>query len=247
MKEKRDFLKAWGWDERARTGTDTTRGLPQPPAQKSVPEDVTLIDLVSPEDYTSGSTSLIETIRKRKSRRQYTGDPLTLEEFSFLLWSTQGVKNHNNPENLSRRTVPSAGGRHPFETYLVVNRVSGLEAGLYRYLPNEHKVYLVKKDPDLPSSVSEASRNQAFVGQGAVVFIWTTIPYRAEYRFSLVAHKMIAIDVGHVCQNLYLAAESMDAGCCAIAAYNQEKMDALLGVDGIDEFAIYAAPVGKIG
>ena len=107
--------------------------------------------------------------------------------------------------------------------------------------------HLHKKDPALPSSVSEASRGQVFVGQGAVVFIWTTIPYRAEWRFSLVAHKMIAIDVGHVCQNLYLAAESIGAGCCAIAAYDQEKMDALLGVDGSDEFSIYAAPVGKVG
>lgn len=247
MKEKRNFLKAWGWDERARTGTDMTRQVDQPLAQKRVPEDVTLIDLVSPKDLTSGSMPLIETIRKRKSRRKYTDDPLTLEELSFLLWSTQGVSNPDKPENLSRRTVPSAGGRHPFETYLIVNRVSELDPGLYRYLPKKHKVYLVKKDPDLPSSVSEATRNQSFVGQGAVVFIWTVIPYRAEWRFSLVAHKMIAIDVGHVCQNLYLAAESIGAGCCAIAAYEQEQMDALLGVDGSDEFAIYAAPVGKIG
>jgi SagB-type dehydrogenase family enzyme len=246
MKAKRDFLKAYGWDERARTGTDMTRKMAQPLAQKPVPKDATLIDLIPQEDLTSGSMSLIETIRKRKSRRKYTDDPLTLEELSFLLWSTQGVRNPDKHENLSRRTVPSAGGTHPFETYLVVNRVSGLEAGLYRYLPLEHKVFLVKRDPDLPSSVSEASRNQTFVGQGAVVFIWTVIPYRAEYRFSLVAHKMIGIDVGHVCQNLYMAAESIDAGCCAIAAYDQEKMDALLAVDGTDEFAIYAAPVGKI-
>ena len=246
MKAKRDFLKAYGWDERARTGTDMTRQVAQPLSQKPVPEDVTLIDLVSPKDLTSGSTPLIETIRKRKSRRKFSADPLTLEELSFLLWSTQGVREPDKPENLSRRTVPSAGGRHPFETYLVVNKVSGIEAGIYRYLPLEHKIYLHKKDPALPSSVSEASRGQVFVGQGAVVFIWTTIPYRAEWRFSLVAHKMIAIDVGHVCQNLYLSAESIGAGCCAIAAYDQEKMDELLGVDGYDEFAIYAAPVGKI-
>lgn len=246
MKANRDFLKAYGWDERARTGTDMTRQVAQPLAQKTIPEDVTGIDLVPQENLTSGSMPLIKTIRKRKSRRKYSMDPLTLEELSFLLWSTQGVKNPDNPENLSRRTVPSAGGRHPFETYLVVNRVSGIAPGLYRYLPLEHKVYLVKNDPDLPSSVSEATRGQVFVGQAAVVFIWTAIPYRAEWKFSLVAHKMIAIDVGHVCQNLYLAAESIGAGCCAIAAYDQDKMDALIGVDGNDEFVIYAAPIGKV-
>ena len=57
---------------------------------------------------------------------------------------------------------------------------------------------------------------------------------------------MIALDAGHVCQNLYLACEAIGAGTCAIAAYDQEAMDRLVGIDGIDEFVIYLAPVGKI-
>ena len=57
---------------------------------------------------------------------------------------------------------------------------------------------------------------------------------------------MIALDAGHVCQNLYLACEAINAGTCAIAAYNQDLMDALLGIDGEDEFTVYLAPVGKI-
>jgi len=77
------------------------------------------------------------------------------------------------------------------------------------------------------------------------VFIWTTIPYRMEWRYSVVSHKIIALDAGHVCQNLYLACESIGCGTCAIGAYDQEKMDRFLGVDGEEEFAIYAAPVGR--
>ena len=56
---------------------------------------------------------------------------------------------------------------------------------------------------------------------------------------------MIAQEAGHVCQNLYLACESISAGACAIT-HIQEKVDLLLGVDGEDEFAIYVAPVGKV-
>ena len=56
----------------------------------------------------------------------------------------------------------------------------------------------------------------------------------------------MAIDAGHVCQNLYLACEAVGAGTCAIAAYNQELMDKLIKVNGEDEFVIYLAPVGKI-
>jgi nitroreductase len=77
------------------------------------------------------------------------------------------------------------------------------------------------------------------------VFVWTTIPYRTEWRYSIVAHKMIAQESGHVCQNLYLACEAIGAGACAIT-YDQAKIDAILGVDGKDEFAIYVAPVGKV-
>ena len=77
------------------------------------------------------------------------------------------------------------------------------------------------------------------------MFIWTTIPNRMEWRYSVVSHKIIALDAGHVCQNLYLACESIGCGTCAIGAYDQEKMDKFLGVDGEEEFAIYAAPVGR--
>ena len=67
-----------------------------------------------------------------------------------------------------------------------------------------------------------------------------------EWRYSLAAHKVIAIDAGHLCQNLYLACGAMDAGTCAVAAYDQEELDALLRLDGEEEFVIYLAPVGKV-
>ena len=99
---------------------------------------------------------------------------------------------------------------------------------------------------DHAERINEACLDQTFVGKGAVVFIWTVIPYRAEWRYSIVAHKMIALDAGHVCQNLYLACEAIRAGTCAIGAYTNKKIDAVVGVDGVDEFVIYMAPVGKV-
>jgi nitroreductase len=58
--------------------------------------------------------------------------------------------------------------------------------------------------------------------------------------------KVIAQDAGHLCQNLYLAATAIGAGACAIGAYDQAGMDAVLEVDGQDEFTIYVATVGKV-
>jgi SagB-type dehydrogenase family enzyme len=78
-----------------------------------------------------------------------------------------------------------------------------------------------------------------------VTFIWTVIPSRTEWRYAEASYKVIALDAGHVCQNLYLACEAIGAGTCAIAAYNQDLSDSLVGVDGNEEFVVYLSPVGK--
>ncbi len=72
------------------------------------------------------------------------------------------------------------------------------------------------------------------------------MPYRAEWRYNIASHKAMLLDAGHICQNLYLACESIEAGTCAIAAYDQEKVDALLGLDGENEFSVYLSPAGKV-
>ena len=107
-------------------------------------------------------------------------------------------------------------------------------------------MYLESLEDNLKEKIVEATLGQYFIGTAPVVFVWTTIPYRMEWRYSIAAHKVIAIDAGHVCQNLYLACEAIKAGTCAVGAYHQELMDKLIGVDGEDEFTIYLAPVGKV-
>jgi SagB-type dehydrogenase family enzyme len=143
------------------------------------------------------------------------------------------------------RTVPSAGAKSPFETYLVINRVEGLEPGLYRYISFNHKLLFIKTLENAESKIGELAYGQNFVGKGAVVFCWVAIPYRSEWRYSILAHKFIAIDLGHVSQNLYLACEAVNLGTVAIGYYEQKKFDALLELDGQDEFVVLIAPVGK--
>jgi len=144
------------------------------------------------------------------------------------------------------RTVPSGGARHPFETYLVISRVKGVAPGLYRYLPVEHQLLVIKEESGLAQQVMNFCYGQGFIGSSAVTFAWTAIPYRSEWKYGSIAEKLVAIDVGHVCQNLYLAVESIHSGMCASMGYNQARMDALLGVDGKNEFVIYLAAAGKL-
>jgi SagB-type dehydrogenase family enzyme len=246
---QRSFLTADLWEEWRKTESDQKKGIAIPVPEKPHAADAVLVDLVAPDELTVGQAPLLDVIRRRRSQRHFTSAPLTLEELSFLLWATQGVSKvvKDDKERVLRtfRTVPSGGARHPFETYLLVNRVAGVEPGLYRYLPLEHKLCLLRTGPDLVAQVHDASNGQ-YILECAVVFMWTAIPYRTEWRYGIVSAKIIAQDSGHMCQNLYLASTAIGCGTCGLGAYNQAKMDRVLDVDAQHEFTIYMAPVGKI-
>ena len=226
--------------------TDQNQGVPAPPIEKPCPEGATLIDLPGPDDWNGiFQADITHAIGNRKSHRVYLNQSLALKELAYLLWCTQGVRGKRFHGH-AYRNVPSAGCRHALETYLAVFNVDDIEPGVYRYLPLSHQLVFEFKDDLLSEKMIIASLNQSYPGKSAVTFIWSAIPYRMEWRYGLAAHKVIALDAGHVCQNLYLACEAIDAGTCAIAAYDQEELDELLGLDGEDEFAIYLAPVGKV-
>ena len=225
--------------------TDQNRGIAPPPIEKPYPKDAKRIDLPQYDQLKKVSGIDLKTaINNRKSRRSYGHQPLSMEELSFLLWATQGIKQKLD-DGHALRTVPSAGCRHALETYLCILNVQGLDQGIYRYLPLEHQLLFEFTEENLSKRMSQAVFGQSYPEVAAATFIWTTIPYRMEWRYGIAAHKVIAIDVGHVCQNLYLACEAIGAGTCAMAAYDQEVIDELLRIDGQDEFTIYLASVGK--
>lgn len=225
--------------------TPQSRGFRPPLVQKPVPAGSRIIQLPNQGNWSIPACDLQTVIARRQSHRQFTDESLSLDELAFLLWATQGARQTIH-DTAVLRTVPSAGCRHPFETYLAIMKVEGLESGIYRYLPLDHTLAHVRTMENLPAHLTAATHGQRFAGLAAVTFIWTVIPYRTEWRYAEASYKVIALDAGHVCQNLYLASEAIECGTCAIAAYNQALADDLLGVDGNEEFSIYMAPVGKI-
>jgi SagB-type dehydrogenase family enzyme len=226
--------------------TDQNKGVPPPPIEKPFAPDGKRIDLVAKDKWQNiAGADVMSAIQNRRSHRLFRPEPLTLEELSFLLWATQGIRKRLSAGN-AYRTVPSAGCRHALETYLCVLNVAGLEVGVYRYLPIEHQLLFEFSEERLSEKIVAATLDQSFIGRAPVTFVWAAIPYRMEWRYDLAAHKAIALDAGHVCQNLYLACAAIGAGTCAVAAYHQELMDQLLRIDGKDEFTIYLAPVGKV-
>ena len=247
IQQYRDFLKDTVRQTIDFAQTDQHRGVPAPPLEKPSAPDARRVELVPPGQWKTVPGMDLETaIGHRASRRHFSREPLSLEALSFLLWATQGIR-ERHADSTAFRTVPSAGCRHALETYLCVFNVTGLEAAFYRYLPVEHQLLYEFCEDDVERKIGQATLGQSFVATAAVVLIWTGIPYRMGWRYDVAAHKVIAIDAGHVCQNLYLACEAIRAGTCAVAAYHQELMDQLLRVDGKDEFTVYLAPVGKDG
>jgi SagB-type dehydrogenase family enzyme len=225
--------------------SDQSKGVSPPPLEKAIPKGARTIGLPAMENNLLGMMPLIEVFRKRRSRRAFTEESLSLEELSYLCWAVAGVHQVGPNNTFTKRTSPSGGARHPFETYLVVERVDDLDPGIYRYSGLRHQLVLVKPGGGFARQLGETAV-QPFVKNSAVIFIWTVVPYRHEWRYLFMGAKPVAMDMGHYCQNLYLAAESIGAGTCALASYRQEVVDEVLGVDGVDEFTMYVAPVGKI-
>ncbi len=248
IQKNREFMKS-NFAQMRGVISDQQKGKALPAFEKPTENGKEIISLPKIDEMKLEPVNLINLIQKRKSHRKYLAEEITLKELSFLLWTTQGVKEIFEVKGkpyVTKRTVPSAGSRHPFETYLFVNNVESLKKGLYRYLPLEHKVIFLGKITDQEEKITTATVGQRFCAEAAALFVWSCLPYRGEWRYHKMAHKPMLLDAGHICQNLYLGCEVIKAGTCAIAAYDQEKIDELIGVDGKDEFTVYLAPIGKI-
>ena len=224
--------------------TQQEKGLLQPSLEKPYAPNAKLIDLPRPTELHIPEVSLQKAIDNRKTLRKYSAKALSLDEFAFLLWITQGVKMVTS-RPVTLRTVPSAGARHAFETYILVNNVNGLQPGLYRYIAIKHSLLVVKKGIALAARLTAACANQVQVLNSAVTFFWVAILERMYWRYDERGYRYLHLDAGHVCQNLYLAAEAIDSGVCAIAAFHDDQVNKVLELDGEKEFTIYIATLGK--
>ena len=218
--------------------------VPQPPLELPIQPDAALIPLPAPGSLHIAEIDLRTAIEKRRSLRRYQQKALTLEELSYLLWLTQGVKEVTT-RPVTLRTVPSAGARHAFETFLLVNNVEGLEPGLYRFAASQHALLRLDAPDTIRDDVTEACYSQAQVATSAVTFIWVAVTERMTWRYVERGFRYLLLDAGHVCQNLYLAAEAVGCGVCAIDAYDDDRLNQVLDLDGQNLFAIYLGTVGK--
>ncbi len=218
-------------------------GRPRPliescPAFKEYPgaEQVTL-----PHARGKSSRDLWQILQERRSRRKFSPTKLSRQDLSLLLWASQGITARAG--NSFFRAAPSAGARYPIETYLGINSVDGLQPGLYHF---NIRQFVLEKLYEAPVGqlIAQAALGQRFLADCASVFIWSAVFRRNMSKYGNRGLRYIMMDVGHICQNLLLAAESLDLGACPVAAFFDDTMNDLLDLDGEEESVLYLAAVG---
>ena len=223
--------------------TDQSRRVPPPPPELGFDPDKPQIDLPDPKKIKVQEIDLRLAIDERVSVREFLDGSLTLEDLSYLLWATQGVKEVDYMDTF--RTVPSAGARHPFETYLLINRTEGLKPGLYRFLAMDHKLMEIDLEAGVTDRVAGTTLQPELMQTCAVTFIWTAVVARMKWRYGDRGYRYIMLEAGHIGQNLYLAGQTVGAGVCTSAAFNDDEFNKVLGINGQDHFAVYFGSVGK--
>jgi SagB-type dehydrogenase family enzyme len=209
----------------------------RPPRYKAYPQ-VERVALPDPERLRG--LTVEEALDRRRSLRDYSDQPLSLEALSRLLHAAQGI----TEDRLQFRAAPSAGALYPVELYPVVHNVSGLAAGIYHYAVREHALERLRQG-DFRGRVTKAGLYQRFLGRANVCFVLSAIFQRTRWKYRERAYRYVLLEAGHIGQNLYMAATSMGLGACAVGAFLDGELNALLGLDGVEEAVLYVVSVGE--
>ena len=184
-----------------------------------------------------------EVLARRRSKRDFLPKDISFEELSQLIWATQGVTESGHGFLL--RVTPSAGALYPIETYVVANRVVALSPGIYHFNVRKNELEEVAGG-DFQVNIAASALDQSMAAEAAVVFVWTAVVERTKWKYRERGYRYLYLDAGHIGQNLYLAATSLQLGCCTIGAFYDDEVNQLIGVDGQRETAIYLGAVGHV-
>jgi SagB-type dehydrogenase family enzyme len=192
------------------------------------------------------AASLGQTLERRRSVRAYTGAAIDARRLSALLHYGCGVTAHVPAygfERLPLRTQPSHGGLQSPEVYLWAGASEGLDAGLYHYEPGRHVLELLEPG-DHRDGLRDVAFGEEYVARAGAVFLITVVYDRLRWKYGDRAYRFACTDVGFLGQNLYLVAEALGLGACAVSGFAQDRAEELLGVDGKAELAMLLLTVG---
>jgi SagB-type dehydrogenase family enzyme len=176
----------------------------------------------------------------RRSTREYAATPLRLSQLSTLLRGSYGVTGADGPQPF--RAVPSGGALYPLELYLAAQRVESLEPALYHFDPLRAALERIRPLGD-DELAGLTPYDELLVPSAAVAMI-TAVFWRSRFKYGSRAYRFALLEAGHLAQNFLLAATALELTTCPVGGFFDRRVDALLGVDGLYEAALYLLPVG---
>jgi SagB-type dehydrogenase family enzyme len=202
----------------------------------SMCESENVIELPEPE-YKS-NVSVEQALRERRSCRSFTGEPLTVQNVSQLLWAAQGVTNERG-----YRTAPSGGALFPLEIYVVVGNVVGVKNGIYRYKPGEHSLVPILMG-DKRQELCDATLGQTFIKNVPINIVFSAIYERITKKYGERGKRYTHMEAGHAAQNVYLQSVSLDLGTVVVGAFRDNDVKKVVPMEE-NEHPLYIMPVGK--
>ena len=201
--------------------------------------------VILPRGETSGEFCGI--LRVRRTWRRFARKNISLAQLATLLQLTWGVQSWMRFPILgrvARKTSPSGGARHPVEVYVAALRVNGLARGIYHYAADAHRLEQIKNGVT-PGEVEEWLGGQHWFRDAAAVFLMTAVFPRTQGKYSSArTYRVVLADAGHLGQTFCLTATWLGLAPFCTMALADTHIEQALGVDGVNESALYATGVG---
>jgi SagB-type dehydrogenase family enzyme len=186
--------------------------------------------------------TLADTLALRRSRRAFDERPLALDALGTVLGAAYGVTGVLAGGGQDLRSAPSGGALYPLELYVAARRVEGLEPALHHYDPLRHGLERLGGVPlDLLPTLSPYPET---LRASAALLVLSCVFWRSRFKYGDRAYRFALIEAGHVGQNIALAAAALGLATVPIGGFFDRRVDALLGVDGVHEAALYLFPLG---
>lgn len=214
---------------------------------KSLHKEKETIELPSPNSQLN-TLNLFDVISKRRSVRNFSKEPITLEELSTILFYSSGVTGEysetKDKPHMYLFAYPSAGRLMPLDSYVFINNVKDIASGIYYYDPIRHFLKVIKKDFQ-PNNFKELTLSYSLSEKAAfVIYILGTINLTG-YKYGDRGYRFMLLEAGHLAQNLYLVSTAIGAGAVASGGFLDGEIIDILDLDKADTFVLYEVIIGK--
>jgi len=184
-----------------------------------------------------------QAIQKRRSVRHYSDKALLLPHLTRVCLSACGLTHMLGAMDITLRAAPSGGALYPIELYVIAHDIDSLADGLYHFQVKDSTLELIREG-DLSRDINDAAFNQSWVGASPATLVLTARFARSTRKYFDRGYRYTYMEAGAICENIYLQATSLGLGTVSVGAFNDDALNELLGVDGINEAALLIMPIG---